>query len=160
MNRDGASYNFSILCLRYPLPLPHHVRRFLDDCNSLYKLSQTSSTLHCNVSAPSRSDLCAAAMTELEKSMESLITVFHRYAKEGGNKTTLSKKELKKLIENELPNFLTTQKNPDTVSCIIKDLDQNKDDELDFEEFVPFVAGLTIACEKHFALHHEKKGKK
>lgn len=53
-----------------------------------------------------------------------------------------------------------TQKNPDTVSCIIKDLDQNKDDELDFEEFVPFVAGLTIACEKHFALHHEKKGKK
>lgn len=48
-------------------------------------------------------------MTELEKSMESLITVFHRYAKEGGNKTTLSKKELKKLIENELPNFLTVR---------------------------------------------------
>ncbi|KAM4735674.1 protein S100-A10b [Anableps anableps] len=99
-------------------------------------------------------------MTELEKSMESLITVFHRYAKEGGNKTTLSKKELKKLIESELPNFLKAQKNPDTVACIIKDLDQNKDDELDFEEFVPFVAGLTIACEKHYALHHEKKGKK
>lgn len=38
--------------------------------------------------------------------MEAMITVFHRYAKEGGNKTTLSKKELKKLIETELPNFL------------------------------------------------------
>lgn len=35
-----------------------------------------------------------------------MITVFHRYAKEGGDKKTLSKKEMKKLIENELPNFL------------------------------------------------------
>ncbi|XP_037532856.1 protein S100-A10b [Nematolebias whitei] len=99
-------------------------------------------------------------MTELEKSMESMIVVFHRYAKEGGNKTTLSKKELKKLIENELPSFLKSQKSSDTVERIIKDLDENKDDELDFEEFLPFVAGITIACEKHFDLCQEQKGKK
>ncbi|XP_041843587.1 protein S100-A1-like [Melanotaenia boesemani] len=99
-------------------------------------------------------------MTELEKSMESMIVVFHRYAKEGGDKNTLSKKELKKLIENELPNFLKSQKNQDTLDRIMKDLDQNKDDELDFEEFIPFVTGLSIACEKHFPLLHEKKGKK
>ncbi|XP_072250332.1 protein S100-A10b [Leuresthes tenuis] len=99
-------------------------------------------------------------MTELEKSMESMITVFHRYAKEGGNKNTLNKKELKKLLENELPNFLTTQKTSDTLDRIMKDLDQNKDDELDFEEFVPFVAGLTAACEKHFTLPSEKKAHK
>ncbi|KAF7227209.1 protein S100-A10b [Nothobranchius furzeri] len=100
-------------------------------------------------------------MTDLEKAMESLITVFHRYAKEGGNKNTLSKKELKKLIEGELPTFLKSQKNPDTLDTILKDLDENKDDELDFEEFVPFVAGLTIACEKHYSLANEgKKGKK
>ncbi|KAF6739682.1 Protein S100-A1 [Oryzias melastigma] len=98
-------------------------------------------------------------MTELEKSMESLITVFHRYAKEGGNKNTLSKKELKKLIETELPNFLKSQKSPDTLDRIIKDLDQNKDDELDFEEFAPFVIGLSVACEKHYALLHEKAKK-
>ncbi|KAM4580741.1 protein S100-A10b [Odontesthes bonariensis] len=96
-------------------------------------------------------------MTELEKSMESMITVFHHYAKEGGNKNTLNKKELKKLIESELPNFLTTQKTPDTLDRIMKDLDQNKDDELDFEEFVAFVAGLSVACEKHFSLLPEKK---
>lgn len=52
------------------------------------------------------SALLSAAMTELEKSMESMITVFHRYAKEGKNERTLNKKELKKLLENELPNFL------------------------------------------------------
>ncbi|XP_061574383.1 protein S100-A10b [Cololabis saira] len=99
-------------------------------------------------------------MTELERSMESLIMVFHRYAKEGGDKKTLNKKEMKKLIEAELPNFLKTQKDPHTLDRIMKDLDQNRDDELDFEEFVPFVAGLSIACEKHFALHQDKKGKK
>lgn len=47
-----------------------------------------------------------AAMTELEKCMESLIFTFHRYAEAGGDGSTLSKKELKKLLENELPSFL------------------------------------------------------
>lgn len=47
-----------------------------------------------------------AAMTELEKCMESLILIFHRYAKEDGDGKTLSKKELKKLVENELPTFI------------------------------------------------------
>lgn len=45
-------------------------------------------------------------MTELEKCMESLIVTFHRYAEAGGDGNTLSKKELKKLLENELPSFL------------------------------------------------------
>lgn len=47
-----------------------------------------------------------AAMTELERCMESLIMIFHSYAKEDGDGKTLSKKELKKLVENELPSFL------------------------------------------------------
>lgn len=45
-------------------------------------------------------------MTDLEKCMESLIFTFHRYAEAGGDGNTLSKKELKKLLENELPSFL------------------------------------------------------
>ncbi|KAK2910207.1 protein S100-A10b [Channa argus] len=98
-------------------------------------------------------------MTELEKSMESLILIFHRYAKEDGDGKTLNKKELKKLIENELPTFLKNQKNPTTVDCIMKDLDTNKDDKLDFEEFLPLIAGLSLACEKCYVLH-EKKGMK
>lgn len=42
----------------------------------------------------------------------------------------------------------------------MKDLDQNKDDELNFEEFVPLVTGLSVACEKCSAMLHGKKGKK
>lgn len=41
----------------------------------------------------------------------------------------------------------------------MKDLDLNKDDKLDFEEFLPLVVGLSMACEKCYVLH-EKKGKK
>lgn len=45
-------------------------------------------------------------MTELENAMGSLIVVFHRYASQDGDGKTLSKKELRKLFENELPSFL------------------------------------------------------
>ncbi|XP_068179681.1 protein S100-A1-like [Antennarius striatus] len=98
-------------------------------------------------------------MTALEKCMESLIVIFHRYAVQDGDGKTLSKRELKKLIDEELPSFIKAQKNTQTVECIMKDLDLNKDDKLDFEEFLPLVAGLALACEKCYNLH-EKKGKK
>ncbi|KAM8870231.1 protein S100-A10b [Spinachia spinachia] len=99
-------------------------------------------------------------MTELEKCMESLITIFHRYADEDGDKKSLSKKELKKLIETELPTFLKSQKNPKVVEQIRKDLDQNGDAMVDFEEFLSLIVGLSIACEQCFMLHEQKKGKK
>lgn len=99
-------------------------------------------------------------MTEMERCIESLIVLFHRYADEDGDGKTLTKKELKKLVETELPTFLATQKNPKTVDHILKDLDQNKDDKLDFEEFLPLVVGLSMACEKCYRLHEQKKGKK
>ncbi|XP_019965830.1 protein S100-A10b [Paralichthys olivaceus] len=95
-------------------------------------------------------------MTKLETSMECIIKVFHDYASEDKDGRTLNKKELKKLLENELPVFLKAQKNPNTVDCIMKDLDQNKDDKINFEEFVGFVAGLSNACEKCYELSQKK----
>lgn len=47
-----------------------------------------------------------AAMSEMEKCMESMILTFHRYAHTDGDGKTLNKKELKKLIETEFPTFL------------------------------------------------------
>ncbi|TNN77999.1 Protein S100-A10 [Liparis tanakae] len=105
-------------------------------------------------------ELSSAAMTELENCMESLITIFHRYADEDGDGQTLSKKELSKLIETELPAFLKAQNNPKVVDEIRKDLDQNGDSKVDFQEFLTLVVGLSIACEKCFVLHSQKKGKK
>merc|ERR1712212_1306241 len=108
---------------------------------------------------PHSAPLLPAAMTDLERCMESLIVIFHRYADEDGDGKTLTKKEFKKLVETELPAFLKAQQNPNTVDKILKDLDLNKDDKLDFEEFLPLVAGLSMACEKCYQLL-DKKGKK
>lgn len=44
--------------------------------------------------------------SELEIAMESLIKVFHRYAYKEGRSGTLSRRELRELMENELSNFL------------------------------------------------------
>lgn len=42
---------------------------------------------------------------------------------------------------------------------MMKDLDLNKDDKLDFEEFLPLIVGLSLACEKCY-VRTQKKGKK
>merc|ERR1711931_153662 len=89
----------------------------------------------------------ATMPSDLETCMETMMMVFHRYADEDGDTKSLSKKELKKLMETELASFLKTQKDPKTVDKIMKDLDQNKDGKVDFEEFVALVVGLSIACE-------------
>ncbi|XP_030002382.1 protein S100-A1-like [Sphaeramia orbicularis] len=97
--------------------------------------------------------------SELETAMESLITVFHRYASKDG-KGTLNRRELRELMENELSTFLKSQKDPAAVDKIMKDLDANGDGQVDFEEFVSLVVGLSIACEQCYQLHMKKQTKK
>lgn len=45
--------------------------------------------------------------------MESLIKVFHRYASKEGRSGTLSRRELRELMENELSNFLMVGEPPE-----------------------------------------------
>ncbi|KAI1901514.1 hypothetical protein AGOR_G00035210 [Albula goreensis] len=97
--------------------------------------------------------------SELEHAMESLITVFHRYASMEGNSNSLSRRELKDLMENELSGFLKAQKDTVAVDRIMTDLDANGDGEVNFEEFVSLVVGLTVACEQYYQLHLKQQGK-
>ncbi|XP_064210515.1 protein S100-A10b [Anguilla rostrata] len=99
--------------------------------------------------------------SELERAMEMLISVFHRYAAKEGNSNSLNRAELKTLMESELSGFLKSQKDPDAVGSIMKSLDDNRDGEVDFKEFVSLVVGLSIACEQCYQMHLLKqKGKK
>uniref|UniRef100_W5MJT4 Protein S100 n=1 Tax=Lepisosteus oculatus TaxID=7918 RepID=W5MJT4_LEPOC len=99
--------------------------------------------------------------SDLERTMETLITVFHRYADKDGDSNTLSKRELKELMEKELSSFLKSQKDPGAIDKIMRDLDQNGDGQVSFEEFVSLVVGLSIACEQCYQLHIKKQqGKK
>ncbi|XP_037549273.1 protein S100-A10a [Nematolebias whitei] len=96
--------------------------------------------------------------SDLETCMETLIKVFHRYASKEGHSATLNRRELRLLMENELANFLKSQKDPAAVDKIMKDLDANCDGQVDFEEFVSLVVGLSIACEQCYQMHLKKTG--
>uniref|UniRef100_A0A8D1PXV5 EF-hand domain-containing protein n=1 Tax=Sus scrofa TaxID=9823 RepID=A0A8D1PXV5_PIG len=73
--------------------------------------------------------------SELETAMETLINVFHAHSGKEGDKYKLSKKELKELLQTELSGFLD---DADAVDKVMKELDENGDGEVDFQEYVRF----------------------
>ncbi|KAM7366013.1 hypothetical protein PAMP_015485 [Pampus punctatissimus] len=85
-------------------------------------------------------------MTQLETAMAILMNTFDTYAASEGSKDSLSKSEVKTLLEKELPGLLKAAKNQDEVDKLLKGLDFNGDSEVDFSEFVVVVAALTCAC--------------
>nr|XP_055076322.1 protein S100-A10a [Misgurnus anguillicaudatus] len=94
--------------------------------------------------------------SDLEQAMESIIVVFHRYAGKEGSSGTLTRRELRTLMENELSGFIKSQRDPTIVDRIMKDLDANRDGEVNFEEFVSLVLGLSIACEESYRMRLKK----
>ncbi|KAM8828055.1 protein S100-Z isoform 1-T2 [Spinachia spinachia] len=94
--------------------------------------------------------------SQLEGAMDALITVFYNYSGNDGDKLKLNKGELKELLNSELTDFLTSQKDPMLVEKIMDDLDSNKDNEVDFNEFVVLVAALTVACNDFFQEQKKK----
>ncbi|KFV97435.1 PREDICTED: protein S100-P [Eurypyga helias] len=89
-------------------------------------------------------------MSQLETAMGMTIAVFDKYAKTDCNRQTLSKAELKTLLEKELPNFLSSGKDKAAIDKVFKNLDENGDSQVDFKEFVVFVAALTCCCHAYF----------
>ncbi|KAG8453470.1 hypothetical protein GDO86_000195 [Hymenochirus boettgeri] len=90
-------------------------------------------------------------MTELETAIAMIIDVFTKYASTEGSKLTLTKGEMKALLETELPEILSCAKGKDDSEQLLKDLDNNGDSEVDFNEFVIFVAAITCLGHERFA---------
>ncbi|XP_006008437.1 protein S100-A1-like [Latimeria chalumnae] len=84
-------------------------------------------------------------LSNLELASETQANIFYKYAGKEGDKCKLNKKELKELLQKEYPNFLNAPKDTDAVEMIMQDLDTNGDGEVDFQEFMVFVASLSIA---------------
>uniref|UniRef100_H3A562 EF-hand domain-containing protein n=1 Tax=Latimeria chalumnae TaxID=7897 RepID=H3A562_LATCH len=97
--------------------------------------------------------------TDLELAMQTLIATFHKYSGKEGDRYKLSKRELKDLFRSELPCFLNVQKDADAVGKIMKDLDSNDDEEVDFHEFAALVTSLTMLCNDFFEEALKKQGK-
>ncbi|XP_065516198.1 protein MRP-126-like [Lathamus discolor] len=88
-------------------------------------------------------------LSQLEKSMDVIIDVFHQYSRREGDRDTLTKMELKLLIEKQLANYLKHVKSKATIDEIMKDLDMNKDAQLSFSEVMLLITRVTIATHEH-----------
>uniref|UniRef100_UPI00358F4FA7 protein S100-A1-like n=1 Tax=Myxine glutinosa TaxID=7769 RepID=UPI00358F4FA7 len=98
--------------------------------------------------------------SRLESAMETLISVFHSYSGKEGDKYKLNTSELKLLLQNELKGFTKKQKDPKFLDDLMLKLDENKDGEVDFNEYVSLVASLTIACNDFFEEYLKKTEQK
>ncbi|XP_014647354.1 PREDICTED: protein S100-A9-like [Ceratotherium simum simum] len=98
-----------------------------------------------------------AELSEMERSIETIINVFHQYSVRLGHPDTLNQKEFKQLVQKELENFLKNKKKDEKViNHILEDLDTNVDKQLSFEEFIVLVARLTVAS--HEKMHENAQG--
>uniref|UniRef100_A0A9L0KEI4 EF-hand domain-containing protein n=3 Tax=Equus TaxID=9789 RepID=A0A9L0KEI4_EQUAS len=88
-------------------------------------------------------------LTDLEKAMDSLIDVYHKYSLVKGNYHAVYKDDLKKLLETECPQY-TKEKNAD---AWFKELDFTADGAINFEEFLILVIKVALAA--HEASHQE-----
>ncbi|CAJ1086608.1 protein S100-A1-like [Xyrichtys novacula] len=91
----------------------------------------------------------SVTMTPLLFSMELLFGVFQNYAERDGDAETLSKSELKELLQAELPGFLEKctskeQNIQETAKQLILDLDQDGDGKMNFSEFVIFISAFIL----------------
>ncbi|XP_044530160.1 protein S100-A6-like [Gracilinanus agilis] len=78
----------------------------------------------------------------LNEAICSIILIFHKYSSREGDKNTLSKKELKELIENELS--LGSKIEDAEIVELMNSLDENKDEEMNFQEFISFLGTLAL----------------
>ncbi|NXW93303.1 M126 protein, partial [Alopecoenas beccarii] len=88
-------------------------------------------------------------LSDLEKSMNVIIDIFHHYSRREGDRDTLTKNELKLLIEKQLANYLKHVKNKATIDEIMKDLDINRDAQISFCEVMLLITRVTIATHEH-----------
>ncbi|KAF4103260.1 ictacalcin-like [Onychostoma macrolepis] len=89
-------------------------------------------------------------MSQIQQGMALLIAAFHKYSGKEGDKTTLSKGELKDLLNAELSDILGKSADQAAVDKIFKDLDANKDGTVDFQEYITLVACITMLCNEFF----------
>ncbi|XP_053247702.1 protein S100-A6-like [Podarcis raffonei] len=86
----------------------------------------------------------------LDQAIGLLVATFHNYTSKDGDKNTLSKKELKELIQKELtvgPKLQDAE-----IQALMKDLDHNGDQLVNFQEYVTFLGALPMIHNKALSL--------
>ncbi|XP_057195578.1 ictacalcin-like [Triplophysa rosa] len=92
-------------------------------------------------------------MSQIQKAMALMISCFHKHSGKEGDKTTLTKAELKDLLNAELGDVLGKADDKAAIDKIFKDLDADGSGSVDFQEYATLVACITMIC-------NEQLGKK
>ncbi|KAL6030356.1 hypothetical protein STEG23_034361 [Scotinomys teguina] len=87
-------------------------------------------------------------MPKLLQGIVTVIDVFYQYATEHRECDMLSKKEMKRLLENEFHQILRNPDDPDTVDIIMQSLDRDHNKKVDFTEYLLMIIKLAQACNK------------
>ncbi|XP_075396488.1 protein S100-A9 [Tenrec ecaudatus] len=94
----------------------------------------------------------ACEMSQMEKSIQTIIDIFHQHSTRLGHPDTLNQQEFKQLVVEDLANFLKKEKRDEkAIRHIMEDLDTNVDKQLSFEEYIILMARLTHAS--HEEMH-------
>ncbi|KAG6921264.1 S100 calcium binding protein A4 [Chelydra serpentina] len=96
----------------------------------------------------------------LEQALAVTLSTFHKYSAKQGDKFKLSKAELKDLLTKEHRSFSQKQMDDAEFQKIMSDLDANKDNEVDFQEFACFLPCVATGCNDFFKDHRPKQLRK
>ncbi|XP_027726505.1 protein S100-A9 [Vombatus ursinus] len=87
----------------------------------------------------------------LKNSLKIFVDTFHKYSNISGNKDALNRREMKTLLNKEMPHFIKNSKDLKNVSHLFEELDTNQDADVDFKEFAVMIA--RVVMETHEKMH-------
>ncbi|XP_063173263.1 uncharacterized protein LOC134506831 [Candoia aspera] len=82
----------------------------------------------------------------LDQAVCFMVATFHKYSGKDGDKSTLSKKELKELIVKELT--IGPKLHDSDIQQLMEDLDRNKDEVVNFQEYAAFLGAMAMIYNK------------
>ncbi|KAK7800872.1 hypothetical protein U0070_011182 [Myodes glareolus] len=96
----------------------------------------------------------------LEQALDMMVSTFHKYSGKEGDKFKLNKSELKELLTRELPSFVGKRTDEAGFQKLMSNLDSNRDNEIDFQEYCIFLSCIAMMCNEFFEGCPDKQPRK